>query len=297
MPRSHRPIAIVTAHAARDLDEDLPPLLGALAARRLPAEVVEWDNAGVDWSRFAMALLRSTWDYTQRLSEFLDWCGRVAQHTRLINPLEVVRWNVDKHYLGELGRRGLAVVPSHYVEPGQSADAALRQFLAQHAERDVVVKPCVGAGSRDAQRHGRGDRAAIGAHVERLLAAGRSALLQPYLERVDAQGETALIYFDGAFSHAIRKAALLQRGSEPTRALFAPEKIEKRAAGMDERALAQQALAALPFATPLYARVDLIRDAAGAPRVLELELTEPSLFFDYAPGAAERFVAALGARL
>jgi O-ureido-D-serine cyclo-ligase len=297
MPSSRRPIAIVTARAARDLDEDLPPLLGALASRRLPAEVVEWDDAAVDWSRYALALLRSTWDYTQRLGEFLAWCERVAALTRLHNPLEVVRWNVDKHYLGELARRGLAVVPGAYVEPGQPAGVALQEFLARHAEPELVVKPCVGAGSRDAQRHGRGDTEAITAHVERLLAAGRSVLLQPYLARVDAQGETALIHFDGVFSHAIRKAALLRRGSEPTRALFAPEKIERRAAGEDERALAAQVLAALPFAMPLYARVDLIRDAAGAPCVLELELTEPSLFFDHAPGAAERLVAALAARL
>ncbi|MFO1400928.1 MAG: hypothetical protein U1F30_06910 [Steroidobacteraceae bacterium] len=287
----------MTARAARELDEDLPPLLGALAARRLPAEVVEWDDAGVDWSRYALALLRSTWDYTQRLPEFLAWCERAAALTRLHNPLEVVRWNVDKHYLGELARRGLAVVPGHYVEPGEPAAAALGEFLARHAEPELVVKPCVGAGSRDAQRHGRGDTGAITAHIERLLAAGRSVLLQPYLARVDAQGETALVHFDGAFSHAIRKAALLQRGSEPTRALFAPEKIERRAAAEDERALAARVLAALPFATPLYARVDLIRDAAGAPCVLELELTEPSLFFDHAPGAAERLVAALAARL
>jgi len=133
--------------------------------------------------------------------------------------------------------------------------------------------------------------------IERLLAARRSVLLQPYLERVDAQGETALIHFDGTFSHAIGKAALLQRGSAPTRALFAPEKIERRVPEADERALATRVLAGLPCAPPLYARVDLIRDAAGAPCVLELELTEPSLFFGYASGAAERFVTALAARL
>ena len=297
MPSSRPPIAIVTARAARELDEDLPPLLGALASRRLRAEVVDWDDASVPWQRFTLALLRSPWDYTQRLPEFLAWCARAAQSTRLYNPLEVVRWNVDKHYLGELAQLGLAVVPSHFIEPGQSVAVALRDFLDRHAERELVVKPCVGAGSRDAQRHGREELAAITTHIERLLAARRSVLLQPYLERVDAQGETALIHFDGTFSHAIGKAALLQRGSAPTRALFAPEKIERRVPEADERALATRVLSGLPFAPPLYARVDLIRDAAGAPCVLELELTEPSLFFGYASGAAERFVTALAARL
>jgi O-ureido-D-serine cyclo-ligase len=297
MSRDTRPIAVVTARAARDLDEDLPPLLGAFASRRLRAEVVEWDDAAVDWSRYALALLRSTWDYTTRLPEFLAWCARAAALTRLHNPLEVVRWNVDKHYLGELARQGLAVVPCRFVEPGESAADALRSFLERHAARELVVKPCVGAGSRDAQRHGREEGEAIRAHIERLLAGGRSVLLQPYLERVDAEGETALIHFDGGYSHAIRKGPLLQRGSEPTRALFAPEKIEVRAPDAEELALAARVLAALPFAMPLYARVDLIRDAGGAPCLLELELTEPSLFFDHASGAAERFVAAVAARL
>jgi len=297
MSHACRPIALVSARAARALDEDLPPLLAACAARGLAAEVVDWDDAQADWSRYALALLRSTWDYTQRLSEFLAWLERAAAQTRLLNPPEVVRWNVDKHYLGDLAGRGLDVVPGAFVEPDESASAALAAFLAAHAERDLVVKPCIGAGSRDAQRHGREQRDAIVAHIDRLLAARRSVLLQPYLERVDEQGETALIYFDGRYSHAIRKAALLQRGSAATRALFAAERITPCTPAADERALAERILAALPFAMPLYARIDLIRDARGAPRLLELELTEPSLFFDHAPGSAGRYVAAVVARL
>jgi O-ureido-D-serine cyclo-ligase len=297
MSYASRPIALVSARAARALDEDLPPLLAACAARGLAAEVVDWDDAHADWSRYALALLRSTWDYTLRLPEFLAWLDRAAAQTRLLNPPEVVRWNVDKHYLADLERAGVPVVPSRFVEPGESAAAALRQFLARHAERELVVKPAVGAGSRDALRHGREETTAIEAHIERLTAAGRSALLQPYLERVDEQGETALIYFDGRFSHAIRKAALLERGAGAVRALFAAERIEPRAPAADELAVAARVLAALPFGMPLYARVDLIRDAEGAPRLLELELTEPSLFFDHAPGSAQRYVAAVAARL
>jgi O-ureido-D-serine cyclo-ligase len=110
---------------------------------------------------------------------------------------------------------------------------------------------------------------------------------------VDAEGETALIYFDGRFSHAIRKGALLRRGEGPTRALFAAERISARAPKLDELRTAERALGAIPFATPLYARIDLIRDADAAPCVLELELTEPSLFFAHAPGAVQRFAALL----
>jgi O-ureido-D-serine cyclo-ligase len=290
-------IALVTARAARDLDEDLPPLSAALAAAGHEFAVVEWDDAAVDWSRFGLVVLRSTWDYTTRLPEFLRWVDRVSAVTRLLNPVDVIRWNTDKHYLGDLARAGVASVPSHFIEPGEDAGHALEHFLTAYATPEFVVQPSVGAGSRDAQRHGREDFHAASAHARRLLDAGRSVLLQPYLARVDEHGETALVYFDGVFSHAIRKGPLLRRGEDPTRALFAEEHITARTPLADELRVAESALAAIPYATPLlYARVDLIRDGADAPCVLELELTEPSLFFVHGDGAAQRFVAAIAAR-
>ncbi|MBP7917291.1 MAG: hypothetical protein KAZ45_02365, partial [Arenimonas sp.] len=126
--------------------------------------------------------------------------------------------------------------------------------------------------------------------------------LQPYLSRVDEAGETALLFFNGVYSHAIRKGPLLKRNEGPTEKLFAPEQIVARAPSDDEHDLARLVVAALPglfnLDAPLaYARIDLLRDEDGRPCLLELELTEPSLFFNYADGAAERFVAALKARL
>jgi len=171
----------------------------------------------------------------------------------------------------------------------------LGAFLASHTAAEFVVKPSVGAGSRDTQRHVRTQPDAALTQAQRLLSAGRSVLLQPYLESVDTDGETALMFFDGRFSHAIRKGPLLPRGStaSPALGLFAPEKITSRTPGADELQVAEQVLAALPFEPPLYARVDLIRDSRGAPTLLEIELTEPSLFFAHANGAAERFAAAV----
>ena len=208
-------IALVSARAARDLDEDLPPLIAALRALDATVDVVDWDDASVDWASFEVALLRSTWDYATRLQEFLAWSERVAQLTRLLNPLPVIRWNTDKHYLADLIRAGVPTVPSEFVEPGQGAAQALQDFQARHAAGELVVKPAIGAGSRDAQRHRGTANAAIEAHLRRLIGAGRSAVVQPYLERVDAHGETALIYFAGRFSHAIRKGALLRTGEGP----------------------------------------------------------------------------------
>jgi len=288
-------IALATARAARGLDEDMAPLLAALQAAGARPSAVDWDDPSVDWAAFDLVLPRSTWDYSERLPAFMDWLGTVGACTRLLNPVPVLRWNIDKHYLATLAAAGVTIVPSRFVEPGDDATAHLDALLAAHpASADVVVKPAVGAGSRDAERHPRTARAAALAHIGRLLAAGRSALLQPYLDGVDARGETALVHFDGVFSHAIRKGPLLQRAAAATQALFAAEDIRARAADADEQALARQVLAALPFdSAPVYARVDLIRADDGTPCLLELELIEPSLFLDHAPVAATRFAACL----
>ncbi|HMM57583.1 MAG TPA: hypothetical protein PKD77_08360 [Rudaea sp.] len=290
-------IALVTASAARALDEDLAPLESALREAGADVALVDWDDTRADWSRFDLALLRSPWDYMHRLPEFLAWAERASTQTTLLNPLPVIRWNTDKHYLRDLEKSGVSIVPSVFAEPGEDAAAALAGFLAAHAVDEFVVKPAIGAGSRDAQRYHRGDREAAIAHVHRLLDAGRAVLLQPYLDRVDEHGETALVFFDGEFSHAIRKGPLLKRGEGPTRALFAAEHIMPRQPSAAEVTLAQRALAAMPFGTLPYARIDLIQHADSTPRLLELELTEPSLFFAHAPGSAERFARALAGRV
>lgn len=288
-----RPIALATARAARDLDEDLAPLAAALTGLGAAAEIVVWDDADVDWSRFRLVVLRSTWDYSLRLGDFLAWLDRTARMTRVVNPPPVVRWNLDKHYLGELRRAGAAIVPTTFVEPGDDAARSIAQFLREEAAAEVVIKPVVGSGSRDAQRHARGDVAAMTSHVARLLAEQRSVLVQPYLDRVDEQGETALVYYNSEFSHAFRKGPLLRRGSGPSEALFAQEEIAPRAPAADELALGARVLGVLPFGPLAYARIDLIRGNDGAPCVLELELAEPSMYFACGEGSAVRFATLL----
>ena len=282
-------IALVTADAARELDEDLPPLIAAFTEQGFAVETPSWDDVAINWSRFALTLLRSTWDYTDRLSEFMAWCERVAHLTTLCNPPALVRWNIDKRYALDLARAGVAIIPSTFYAPGERS-----QFPTGD---EFVVKPSVGAGSRGARRFRANEHAAAATHAALLQAAGFTVLVQPYLTSVDARGESALVYFDGIFSHCIRKGPLLALDGSEVEGLFAREDIRARAAAADEIAVGARAVAAIPGGAPLYARVDLIRDAAGNPCVLELELTEPSLFFNHAPGSADRYVAACRKRL
>jgi glutathione synthase/RimK-type ligase-like ATP-grasp enzyme len=296
-------IALVSARAALALDEDMEPLAAAL--RQAGADVMTpfWDDPAVEWQTYSAAVLRSTWDYVERIDEFLSWADRCAQQTTLLNPPDVVRWNTDKHYLLELAQQGIPVVPTRFVEPGSIAAQQIERFLGAGADAltagkadsfvEFVVKPSIGAGSKDTARYRRHEVEQATQHLARLLAQGRSAMLQPYLSRVEEVGETALIYLGGEFSHAIRKGPLLKAGAALVEGLFAPEQITPRQPQPDELAVARQAYAAIGSSRPVYARIDLIRGADAAPVVLELELTEPSLFFVHGPGSAHRFARAV----
>ena len=220
-------VALVTAREALALDQDLPPLRDALAAQGADVAMPCWDDASVDWARFDIAVLRSTWDYADRIGEFLEWAGRCARLTRLANRVETVRCNTDKRYLVGLSHAGVPVVPTRFVSPEADAAAELTRFLAGAADSltvghadgfaDFVVKPVVGAGSRDAARYACEDGAAALPYLARLLDAGRHTMLQPYLDRVDEHGETAVMFFGGVLSHSVRKGAAAQgrRGTGP----------------------------------------------------------------------------------
>lgn len=293
-------IAIATAAEFPDLDEDGPVLLGALAEQHIEAEPAVWTDDEVDWSSYDLVVVRSTWDYHQRREEFLDWAHRVEAVTTLANSAQVLAWNTDKTYLRTLQQARLPVVPTDWLEPGD--------VFVLPETGEYVVKPAVSAGSRDTNRYRVGDHdGRAEGHASALLAAGRTVMVQPYLAKVDTDGETALFFFGGVFSHAVRKGPLLTPGMDLVAGAYAPEAIEEREPSAAEREAADQVLDALAQVAPaarqqlLYARVDLVPGADGSPTLLELELTEPSMFLvhDGTGGAASaaRFAAAIGAVL
>jgi hypothetical protein len=258
------------------LDEEGELLRDAVIARGVPCEPAVWDDDRVDWARYDLVVVRSTWDYPARRDAFLAWARSLR---RVENDASTLAWTTDKHYLAELSA---PTVPSAFLEPGDDPASG-------HPFDDVehVVKPAVSAGSRDTLRVGPGEGAD---HARRLLDAGRSVLVQPYLAEVDRVGETAVVAIDGVISHAVRKGAILTAGAGLVEGLYAEEDISAREPSPAERAVAEQVLAGL--ARPLYARVDLLPTVDG-PVVLECELAEPSLFLQYAPGAVDRLADAI----
>jgi glutathione synthase/RimK-type ligase-like ATP-grasp enzyme len=249
-------------------------------ARGVDARPAVWDDASVDWHAFDLVVVRSTWDYAERRDAFLAWAESLP---RVLNPLPVLRWNTDKHYLSELAHAGVPVVPTTFLEPGEPFESPAGRF---------VVKPAVSAGSRHSASYEPDEAAEARTHVERLHELERAVMVQPYLDAVDSHGEAGVIYLAGSYSHTVRKAALLRPGQPPGEALYLEEDIEPTEPTRAERALADRALGACPSNNLLLARVDIAPGPAG-PLVLEVELTEPSLFLGFAPGATERFADAI----
>ena len=214
-------IALATAAEFPDLDDDGPVLLAALGARGLAAEPAVWTDPDVDWPAYDLVVVRCTWDYHERRADFLDWAGRVAAVTTLANSADVLAWNTDKTYLRTLQEAGLPVVPTDWLEPGD--------VFVVPENGEYVVKPAVSAGARDTNRYrvGDHDERAVG-HARDLLDAGRTVMVQPYLSQVDTHGETALFFFAGVFSHAVRKGPLLTPGMELVAGAYAPETIDPR---------------------------------------------------------------------
>jgi glutathione synthase/RimK-type ligase-like ATP-grasp enzyme len=275
-------VAIVTCEG--DVDPDSPYLLAALEREGLAAELAVWHDVGVDWDSYDLSVVRSTWDYTRDVDGFLAWAKGVP---RLENPLAVLRYSCDKHYLGDLARRGHRIVATTYCDVGGEP---------VFPDGDFVVKPCVGAGSMDADRYRRDEHAAARAHVEALHRDGRDALIQPYVTSVDEVGERALVFVDGAFCHAMKKGAMLNTAASERHQLFRREQMSVVDVGPDAVGFAHEVLASLGFADLLYARVDLVHDGDGW-AIMELELVEPSLFLAYDPTTTAALARAIKGRL
>lgn len=292
--RERSRVALVTGRMFPDLYDDDHLLRDALRVRGVTVDAVRWDDPDADWAAYDLAVVRSPWDYPERHEQFVAWAHRVP---RLANPADIIGWNTDKHYLRELAAAGVPVTPTAFVEPGDT--------WTPPPAGEWVVKPTVSGSARNTGRYALPDQAGLAAaHVERLTAAGCTAMVQPYLAAVDTAGETSVLCTPDAdgyltYSHGIRKGALLTGPDVGRAPEDYVEDISPRTPSPAELAVAAQVLDAVPGGAErlLYARVDLIPGPDGDPILVELELTEPSLFFGHAAGSAERLADAVLTRL
>jgi len=281
-------IALATSAALPGLAPDDRLLLRALRVRGLVCQPAVWEDPHYDWSAASLCVIRSAWDYAYRRQEFLRWVQRAGAEVPMWNPPAVVVWNTHKQYLVDLAARGVPTVPTRVLGAGSRVD--LGAVLDETGWGDVVLKAAVAQTGRYLLAVPAAGRADGQRHLDRLLPA-EDMLLQPFMPGIRSEGESSLVYVDGAFSHAVRK--------RPAPDDFRVHddfdgSIEPVAPTRAERDVAEAALATVDAAL-LYARVDLVPGPAG-PVVMEFELVEPDLYLATDPQAATRLAEAVAAR-
>jgi glutathione synthase/RimK-type ligase-like ATP-grasp enzyme len=283
-------VALVTSEAFADLYEDDRLLGPALEDMGIASTPAVWSDGSIDWTSFDALIMRSPWDYFERVAEFRAWLdARIAEDAVLLNPRGILEWNFDKGYLQDLARAGVAVVPTLGVARGEPADIAA--LARARGWNEIVVKPTIAGGGYRILRFRLEEIDRYAADIARTLE-DRGVLVQPFLPEIQSGGELSLLFFDGVFSHAVCK-----------RPKAGDYRVQFQFGGTHENVTVSQALVAqarrciehAPAAT-VYARVDgVVRD--GSFLLMELEIFEPLMFLSRHPEAPARFARAIARAL
>ena len=282
-------VLYASCHVLPEPDPDEQPTLDALRHEGLSAGVRGWDDPDATWDDARVVLPRATWTYPWALGAYEGWLDRVAAGgATLLNPPEVIRWNLHKRYLLQLASEGVPTTPTTVIDRGERV--ALSTIMASHRWEDVVVKPAVSAGSYRTLRV-RSENLREGEEHLASLLVERDVLVQPYLRSVQTYGERALVWIDGELCHAVRKNPRFQGEDENV-------STEAMPISDAEARVAEEALEVVRgLGDLLYARIDMAPGPDDRPMIMELELIEPSLFFPQNPAAAARFARAVARRL
>jgi glutathione synthase/RimK-type ligase-like ATP-grasp enzyme len=279
-------ISFVTSAAHADLTPDDRLAVTVLERRGATVSASIWTDRSIDWGSFDVIVLRSTWDYYERAAEFREWIDSLdALKAPLWNPPPVLRWSMNKTYLQDLKKAGVAVVPTIWLSKGDTPD--LRGLLAERSWSEAIVKPVISANASRTWRVSIANASQFDAQLAGSLKIG-DMMVQPFIAEIQTRGEWSMMFVDGEFSHAVRKTP--NAGDFRVQANYGGSSI----ADQPSDAVLAAARGALDVApTPwMYARVDGVETASGFV-LLELEMLEPSFFFAYTATGAVRFASAI----
>ncbi len=292
--RARPRVALASCAAYPDQLDEGPLVLAALDGAGVAGRTAVWNDPGIDWSAFDLVVANGAWDHIHRVEEFVAWVdGLAAAGVPVVNAPALLRWNLDKRYLRDLEAAGVPTVPTFWVERSENGGGV--EPPGRLPEGEIVVKPAVSGGGYQTARYEAHEHDAARAHLAALLAAGRTAMVQPYQPAVDAEGEVGLVFLGGAFSHAIHKDPMIRRGVAAGESLIANQVVTAATPTAGQLAVARRAVAAAErqHGGTAYARVDVVERTDGAAALLELELLDPMLFFVTHPEGAQRFATVL----
>ncbi len=281
-------LALLSCRELPEWEQDDRYFHEVLSKEGVDWQVLPWD-IDVDWSQFDVALIRTTWDYVDRISSFSQRLSHIATQTQLLNSIEVVQWNLHKTYLQDLALEGVPIAPTHWLNADGSK--TLREIMETEGWQKGFLKPVVGASASDTFRFSWNEIDQAQQWMDGILSDGKSMMLQPYLETVEREGEYSAIFFGGRLSHCVQKIPVQgdYRVQDDYGASDGPVSIETLSQLTE---VAKQVMVRLQhrFADILVARLDFLRLENGNFVVNEVEMVEPSLFFRHSPTVAPRML-------
>ncbi|MBI5452479.1 hypothetical protein HY945_03375 [Candidatus Gottesmanbacteria bacterium] len=278
-----RSIALVTYTQQPKLFDGDNLLVDPFKRHGFSVKVIPWDKKDILWENFDLVILRSAWDYHLRIPEFLNWLDLLeSRKVNLWNPVNIIRWNMNKKYLLDLSNLGIHIIPTLLVNKDTLNYA--RKIADKKGWEEVVVKPTYGA---SAYRIEKFKSQELDVEIPQLQSILRESdiMIQPFMKEINSEGELSFIFFDKQYSHAILKKPKKEEfRSQPE---FGGSEISIKPAPQ-LLSQAQQILGKI--SSPLlYARIDGV-DVNGQFQLMELELIEPYLFFEKDEKSAEKFV-------
>lgn len=272
-----RRVAFATYEGLPNLSSD-DQSLREILLEDFKIETPMWSDPSVEWDSFDAVVLRSVWDYHKRINEFENWLDDLeVEQPNVFNPIEVVRWNLNKKYLLELETTGCPIVPSILLKKGDAV--SLEQILKQNNWADAVVKPVISASALRTVRVSLKNLKSFESDFLSWIAE-QDLIVQPFVSDIQSHGEYSVLYFDSSFSHAVLKTPkagdfrVQEEFGGVTKRVDAPKAVQHLADDLNQWLFEK-------FRTPLlFARIDIVV-IEGKPAVGEIELIEPYLFFSH----------------
>lgn len=258
-------------------------LFEPLAAWDWHTEEIPWRKENIDWNRFDAVIIRSPWDYQDDPEHFMRVLKTIDQSTaHLENSLNIVQWNLDKRYLQEMQQKGIPVVQTVWKD--QLMASEIEPFFEYLQSDELIIKPVISANADHTYRISTEFDTKIAEKIGRVFA-DRPLMVQPLMENIVSEGEFSLFYFAGNYSHAILKTP--QQGDFRVQEEHGG-RLKSVTPEQQLRDLGRRTMQLLPE-TPLYARADYVRTSSQNFVLMELELIEPSLYFNMDPNSPKRF--------
>lgn len=247
------------------------------------AQMVSWRNKNANWNDFHAVIIRSTWDYQSDPNNFIRTLEDITNSTaHLENNMNIVKWNIRKTYLIELERMGVQIVPSLCDE--KLTYEKLKSYFDYFDTDEIIIKPIIGACAQNAFRL---QKQNIESNFHLIISTFNNSnyLVQPFIKNIISEGEYSLFFFGELYSHTIIKT--------PKQNDF---RVQEEHGGIlklirPKQEMIDQAneIRKLINPKPLYSRIDFVRTNENNFALMELELIEPSLYFNMDQNAPARF--------